>query len=228
MPRSNETPEERQEALNFVKKTTSVNDNVWDKLYRIGKGETVDLSEDVSNSSLIDTRADHPEAPANHINFESVFANLGFSPPQTKVASAPKKPSVDFGDLTPLIKEIATFKFSSARNAEIKAMQEALRKEMRTIISNRIADNTRQVSSEIRQFYRIKDAKNSGMRVEFSVLDKKYSMAALGNFRGDEYLCWNVVGNNIQGHVMRVDPESGNFYNTNDEFQIQVSNGWKE
>ncbi len=125
---------------------------------------------------------------------------------------------------TPIIKDIATFKFSSNRPNEIKAMREAIQKEMRTIVASRVAENTRQVSSEISQFFRIKDG---GMRVEFSVLGKPYSMAALGDFRGDEYMAWNVAGNKVVGHIMRTD-SGGSFANVSDEFQIQVNEGWKK
>lgn len=228
MARGKETPEEARAAYEFHKKTTSVNqDALMEKLFRIATGQPVDLSgggDGGSDDPFIDTRADHPEAKAEHINFDNMLSNMGFQP-KRKVASAPPpKPPVDFGDLTPLIKDIATFKFSSNRQSEIKAMREALQKEMRTIIASRVAENTRQVSSEVNQFFRIKDG---GMRVEFSLLGKPYSMAALGDFRGDEYMAWNVSGNKVVGHVMRLD-RNQNFVNVSDEFDIRVSEGWKK
>jgi hypothetical protein len=226
MPRGNESPEEARAAVEFHKKNTSVNhDDLMDKLIRIGTGQPVDLSNTGKNGSrdrFIDTSADHPEAAAEHIDYGDVFASLGIKPaPQKKVAS---RPPVDFGDLTPIIRDIATFKFSSNRQAEIESIRDAIQKEILVIVASRVAKNTRQISSDISEFFRIKDG---GMRVEFSVLDRPYSMAALGSFRGDEHMAWQVKGNKIVGHIMRLDEED-NYVNVSDEFQIIVSEGWKK
>lgn len=63
--------------------------------------------------------------------------------------------------------------------------------------------------------------------MQFSVLGRKYSMAALGDFKGNEYLAWNVSGNKVVGHVMRLDQDDS-FVNVSDDFQIQVVEGWKK
>lgn len=226
MARGNETADEARAAVEYHKKTTSVDhDALMGKLYRIATGQPVNLDQgnDGSDDRFIDTSADKPDAPAEHINFEALMSGANL-PVKRAIALPAKRPGVDFGDLTPLIKDIATFKFSSNRQGEIKAMQEAVQKEMRTIVAGRVAENTRQVSSEISQFFRIKEG---GMRVEFSVLGRKYSMAALGQFRGDEYMAWNVAGNKVVGHLMRIAGDQ-TFENVSNEFEIIVSEGWKQ
>lgn len=237
-----ETLEEKKEATSLYRQATSVNtDSLEDVLLRIGMGETVDLSAGKSNrgegnlrpGSYVDTHADDADGDyeAPHIDFDSVFSKLAGSTKGLgkiagkQVKTASKKPPVDFGDLTPVIKDIATFKYSSAnRDGEINSIRQAIQSQMQTIVSQRVIDNTKEVSTNIRQFYRIKDG---GMRVEFSLLNQKYSFAALGQFKGNEYLVWQVAGNDITGHVMRMD-DDGEFENVTDEFKVTVRPGWKE
>lgn len=222
MPRGNESPEEARQAIEYHKKTTSINqDHLMDKLFRIATGQPVgDEESGGSGHKFIDTSSEASE----HIDFDSFFS--GMAPP--KKASAPppqRRPVVDFKDLTPVIRDIASFKFSSSNRAsEIRAVRDAVQRELRVIVANRIAENTRSVSSDVKGFYRIKDG---GMRVEFSVLGQKYSMAAIGEFLGNEYMCWNVSGNEVIGHIMRV-AQDESFGDVSDEYQIVVSKGWKE
>jgi len=236
MNKEKESRDDIRQALAQHEKATRIDsDSLLDKFARIARGESVSNDqENGSSNSFIDTSAD-VGADAEHINFDDFFSKMASSPsiqlpkkvngvkmPAAKKAS---KQPVDFGDLTPIIKDIATFKYSSSnRQQEIEAMRDAVQKQIRTLIASRIVENTRQVSSEIKQFYRIKEG---GIRVEFFVLGKKYSMAALGDFRGNEYLCWNVSGNKVVGHVMRADAD-GDFEDSSEGFQIRVSEGWKE
>ena len=233
-----ETAAEAREAVTLHKQMTSVNTgSLEERLLRIGLGEPVAPQGSDEHSggegSFIDVAADSGTAEASHIDFESVFSKLASQnpgmlkkatkPPMTKIATA-RKPPVDFGDLTPVIKDIATFKYSSNREKEIGAIRQAVQKEIQTIVSQRVVSNTKEVSANIHQFYRIKDG---GMRVEFSLLNQKYSFAALGEFMGNEYLCWQVSGNDINGHVMRMDDE-GEFYDASEDFKVQITQGWKE
>lgn len=233
MPNEKETPQEVREAVQAAKQLFSADTGgLEEKLLRIGMGEKVDLPElnpQKGVGRLLDTDADHPDAPAEHINYDELFTKLGYKPsPKTalaKVASGGVNKQ-DAGDLTGIVSDIASFKFSSNRDKEIGLLREALKKEMRNIISQRVIDNTKKVSNDVHQFYRIKDGKTGGMRVEFSLLNQKFSMSAIGEFSGNESLCWQANGNSIIGHVMRIVDDG--FENVSDKFQVTVAEGWKE
>ena len=238
MSNDKETLQEKREAVQAAKQMFSADTgSLEEKLLRIGMGEKVDspeLNPTGFGGGFIDTSADHPEAAAEHINFDSVFAKLGYKPqsqpqgPLSKAASVQaSKSRQDLGDLTEVVADIASFKFSSSnRGKEIGMIREAVKKELRNIISQRVIENTKKISSDVHQFYRIKDGKDGGMRVEFSLLNHKFSMSALGEFSGNECLCWQANGNTIVGHVMSVGEDG--FENVTDSFQVSITEGWKE
>ena len=236
MANDKETLQEKREAMEIAKKMFSTDaGSLEEKLLRIGMGEKVEspeLNPTGFGGGLLDTSADHPEAAAEHIDYDAMFSKMGYKPQSqgvlAKAASVQSsKAKQDLGDLTEVVSDIASFKFSSSnRGKEIGMLREALKKEMRNIISQRVIENTKKISSDVHQFFRIKDGKEGGMRVEFSLLNHKFSMSALGEFSGNECLCWQANGNTIVGHVMKVGEDG--FENVSDNFQVAITEGWKE
>jgi len=235
MPRTKESLEEKRAISAQVKKETSIDsDGLMDNLYRIANGQRpVYDSNNPDPSSLTDTSADRPENgyEAPHINFDHLVSDMGMAPtspiPRQKVSMTPY---TDFGDLTPLITDIAGFKFSQNRQEELEILRHSIHAGLKKISANRqdgaikrIVDNTRSLTKGAEKFYKIKDG---GVRVEFSVLTNKYSMLAIGQFYGNESMAWAVDGNDINGYIMRRAAD-GSFVNVSGEFKIKITKGWK-
>jgi hypothetical protein len=229
-----ETMKEKREAIAEYEKSRKINsDELMDNFYRISKGEKPITKEGGKNpTGLIDTSIDDPTADyvGNHIDFSGIIGGMGDLPIQ-KTASAPKQ-NIDLGDLSPIVNSLASFKFSSNRHNEIDILREALQEGINRIHADRgkvatsaVMENTTKVSSGAQKFFRIK---SGGIRCEFSLLNQKYSMLAMGQFRGNEVLCWSVDGNDVSGHVMRYDHNNGRYNSTDNEFQTEIKSGWKK
>ena len=218
--------DDREASEEFRKDTHVDLDGLMDNLYRAATGQKIVQSSSEPDGA-VDTSADRPDIgyTAEHVNFDNIAANLGLVPQATQQQKfAFQTPSADFGDLTPIIKDIATFKFSSNRQKEIQALHNSVRNQIKAIIINRVIDTTRNITSGSHKFFSVNEG---GLRVEFSVLGQNHSMLAAGNFSGDECLCWNVDGNEISGYVMRRSAD-GSFRNISGDFVIKVTKGWKK
>tara|TARA_B100000614_G_scaffold262909_1_gene300944 strand:+ start:439491 stop:440195 length:705 start_codon:yes stop_codon:yes gene_type:complete len=230
--RSKETLEEKRAAAEEANRMNRVDkEGLLENLLRIGTGHSP-IYKDAGGrepSGFIDTSADRPDADveAEHIDFDGLMSSMGYAPPQTqtKVASIQS-----FGDIDPLFQDIAEFKFSSRnRDDEIAILREAIRQGKLVIIqqrqkevTNQVVENTKKASKGTEKFFRLKDG---GLRVEFSLLGQKYSMSAHGMLQSNDCLCWQVEGDSIQGHVMRL--QNGQFHNVSSGFEINVTQGWK-
>lgn len=131
--------------------------------------------------------------------------------------------NANLGDLTPIIADVLSFRYSENREAEIKQLRSALQTEMTRLCAKRVVSNTQKSVKTAKNFYM---GKSGSLRLEFSILGQKYSMHAQGAFRGDEILYPTVEGDNVVGLVMRDGPEG--LENATSEFKISINQGWKE
>jgi len=230
-----ETVGERREAVAEYEASRKINsDALMDNFFRIAKGEKpVYENKGADPSGFIDTSIDNAAEGyvGNHIDFSGFMGDIGENSSMQKSASATYRQESDLGDLSPIINSLKSFKFSSNRHNEIDILREALQEgiykinsERNKVITSYVMDNTKKISSGAQKFYLIK---SGGVRCEFSVLNQKYSMTAMGKFQGNEVLCWTVDGNTVNGHVMRYDHNNGRYHGTDNQFETKITNGWK-
>jgi hypothetical protein len=142
-------------------------------------------------------------------------------PQQTQKQASSEVPDLD--DLSPLIGDILSFRFSKNREKEISQIHAALKAEMTKLCANRVVANTQAKVKTAKNFYY---GKTGSLRIEFSILNQKYSMLAKGAFTGDEILYPTVEGDKVVGLVMRETPNG--LENATEDFSVTINQGWKE
>jgi hypothetical protein len=145
------------------------------------------------------------------------------APESMQKQSSAQSVDLDLDDLSPLIGDILSFRFSENREKEIAQIHAALKSEMTKLCANRVVANTQAKVKTAKNFYY---GKTGSLRIEFSILNQKYSMRAEGAFTGDEILYPTVEGDTVVGLVMR-EGHSG-LENATSEFNVTINKGWKE
>ena len=156
---------------------------------------------------------------------QSLLVNNDTAPMQKQASAEPSSPppDLDLDDLSPLIGDIMSFRFSANREKEIAQIHAAVKAEMTKLCANRVVANTQAKVKTAKNFYY---GKTGSLRIEFSILNQKYSMLAKGAFTGDEILYPTVEGDKVVGLVMRETHQG--LEDATSNFSITISQGWKE
>jgi len=157
-----------------------------------------------------------------HLDKDDLAANILASMKQSPIkklstkGKSSKNAGIDLGVFQPIWEELQEIPFSE-NYEEIGHIRNAIRQAAKDIKAKKIVANTQALVKNAQKFYH----SDEGMRVIFSVLGTKFSMAAKGSFTGREAFYLQVNGDTLDGIVLRKD-ENGDFQDVTQSYSIQI------
>lgn len=158
-----------------------------------------------------------------HLNkdelLSSIASSIGLKSSNiaNKGKASSKSASLDLGMYQPVWEELQQIPFSDNCEQEMHIIAKAVKEAARDLKIKRIIANTQAVAKNAQKFY----YSNDGMRVIFSILGNRFSMAAKGDFTGMEAFYIQVNGDSLDGIVLRKD-ESGNYKDITANYKIEI------
>jgi hypothetical protein len=201
-------------------------DDLEAKLLKVGSGEKI---EDATAHTLA---ADAEEIDGQmvdkdgvHMSKDEVFASLlnKFAPrkqaSKNNIEKTVNKTSanIDLGMYQPVFEELSKIPFSANFEQEMKTIAEAVKTAGMQFKVKKIIANTKTLAKNAQKFYYSDD----NVRFIFSILGKKYSMAAQGDFHGNEALHVSVDGDELQGTVLRI-KNDGDYTDVTSNYKIKI------
>ncbi len=125
--------------------------------------------------------------------------------------------SIDLGMYQPIWDELQKIPFSDDYKQEITLIAKAVKEASRDLKIKRIIANTKVLAKNAQKFY----YSDSGIRVIFSILGNKFSMAAKGDFTGMEAFYIQVNGDSLDGVVLRK-TENEDYKDVTSNYNIEI------
>lgn len=150
--------------------------------------EGVHLSKDTLLASLL------PAAKVKNINTSA-----------KKGKETQKTANIDLGMYQPIWEELQKIPFSDNYEQEIKVVRNAIKQAAMEFKVKKIIANTKSVAKNAEKFFYTGDT----VRIVFSILGNKFSMAAAGDFTGKEALYIQVMGDSLEGQVLKISEDGG-------------------
>ncbi len=158
-----------------------------------------------------------------HINddfLSNISASIKINPAKnSKVSKVNKESSssVDLGMYQPIWDELQKIPFSDDYKNEINLIAKAVKEASRDLKVKRIIANTKVLAKNAQKFY----YSDSGIRVVFSILGNKFSMAAKGDFTGMEAFYIQVNGDSLDGVILRK-TEDEDYKDVTNNYNIEI------
>lgn len=199
-----------------------------DALLKVGKGETVndESAEDLDITEGEVEKDDDFIIDKNgcHLDKDSLLSNISslVSTPQAKMSASKGKTTktakVDFGIYNPILEELVNIPLSEETyEADMEILKSAIRTAAKELKVRRIVANTKAIAKNAQNFYHSEE----GMRVIFSILGNKFSMAVKGNLTGMEAFYIQVNGDSLEGIVLSKS-SNGEYADVTENFNIQI------
>lgn len=163
---------------------------------------------------LMDKSGFHLDASGFLADMASTLGSKGMKKLANKNA---KNKTADYGQLQPIWEELEQIPFTDNYEEEIALVRQAIRQVGKDIKAKNIVANTKKLAKNAQNFYH----SDSGMRVVFSILGHRFSMAAKGDFTGREAFYLQVNGDSLDGIVVRQD-ENGDFGDVTANYLIEI------
>lgn len=122
-------------------------------------------------------------------------------------------------DLSPILYEIGKYKFSSVNTQkEVEQVASMIKEVIYKKIVSKVVNNTKEICKYASNFYQ----SDNSIKGIFDILNNKYSMKAVGDFSGEEFLYCAAQGNEIVGLVLSKDT-NGEYIDISDKFNIEIN-----
>lgn len=197
-------------------------------LLKVGSGQVADVSDDYVSTDAEEIDGKMIDEDGVHLSKDDLLASLmrGMSP-QTKIAqnksakksSNEKKSSInmDFGIYQPVLDELSKIPFSENYQQEMKKIADAVKTAGMQFKVKKIIANTKSLSKNAQKFF----YGENNVRFVFSILNTKYSLAAAGDFHGNEALHVQVDGDRLVGLVLRMH-DDGDYTDVTEQYKIKI------
>jgi hypothetical protein len=198
-------------------------------LLKVGKGEATTSDEGVEDHDITEGDVEKDDAfiidkNGCHLDKDSLLSSIGAlaSIPQMKMTASKGKGAksikVDFGIYAPILEELVKIPISEETyETDMEILRGAIRTAARDLKIRRIVSNTKAIAKNAQNFYHSEE----GMRVVFSILGNKFSMAVKGELTGMEAFYIQVNGDSLEGIVLQKS-SSGDFSDATENFVIQI------
>lgn len=199
-------------------------------LLKAGKGEAVS-DEGVEDHDITEGEVEKDDEfvidkNGCHLDKDSLLSTINSfaSVPQMKMSAskwkgkAAKTAKADFGIYNPILEELVKIPLSEETyEADMEILRGAIRTAAKELKVRRIVANTKAIAKNAQNFYQSEE----GMRVVFSILGNKFSMAVKGELTGMEAFYIQVNGDSLEGIVLQKSP-NGDFADATENFDIQI------
>ena len=159
-----------------------------------------------------------------HLDKDSLLASLtsqmGLKPIKNAIKNSKSQSSrepIDLGMYQPIWEELQQIPFSENSEQEIIMIAKAVKEAAMGIKVKKIIANTQSLAKNAQKFY----YSDEGMRIVFSILGNRFSMAAKGDFTGSEAFYIQVNGDTLDGIVLRKE-EDGNYSDVSEKYSIRI------
>jgi len=198
-------------------------------LLKAGKGEAVSADEGVEDHDITEGEVEKDDEfvidkNGCHLDKDSLLSSISSfaSVPQMKMSvskgKATKAAKADFGIYNPILEELVKIPLSQETyEADMEILRGAIRTAAKELKVRRIVANTKAIAKNAQNFYQSEE----GMRVVFSILGNKFSMAVKGELTGMEAFYIQVNGDSLEGIVLQKSPD-GDFADATENFDIQI------
>lgn len=180
-------------------------------------GPDIDGETDVVDGQIVDKQGFHLDKDDLLSNLTSSLNIKKSNNVINRGKASLKSASIDLGIYQPVWEELNKIPFSDNSEQEMLIIAKAVKEAAMDLKVKRIIANTKVVSKNAQKFYYSKD----GVRVIFSILGNRFSMAANGDFTGMEALYIHVNGDSLDGIVLRKD-ETGEFKDVTQNYKIEI------
>jgi len=213
-------------------------------LLKAAKGESPKVSNESHSSSF--SREDGPAIEGDsdiidgklisragvHLDRDSLFATItskmGLKSSKNAINNSKTQSSrdpLDLGMYQPIWEELQKIPFSENSEQEILIIAKAVKEAAKTVKeasmglkAKKIIANTQSLAKNAQKFY----YSNEGMRIVFSILGNRFSMAAKGDFTGSEAFYIQVNGDTLDGIVLRKE-DDGNYTDVSGSYSIKIN-----
>lgn len=197
-------------------------------LLRAGKGETLTNNDsgledqDITEGEVERDNEFVIDKNGCHLDKDSLLSSMSSFVPQLKTSSnkgkVTKNAKADFGIYNPILEELVKIPISEdTYEADMEILRGAIRTAAKELKIRRIIANTKAIAKNAQNFYHSKE----GMRVIFSILGNKFSMAIKGELTGMEAFYIQVNGDSLEGIVLQKSL-NGDFSDATENFNIQI------
>lgn len=198
-------------------------------LLKAGKGEAVNSDNDVEDHDITEGEVEKDgefviDKNGCHLDKDSLLSSISSfaSVPQMKMSASKGKTTkaakADFGIYNPILEELVKIPLSEETyETDMEILRGAIRTAAKELKVRRIVANTKAIAKNAQNFYQSEE----GMRVVFSILGNKFSMAVKGELTGMEAFYIQVNGDSLEGIVLQKSPD-GDFADATGNFDIQI------
>lgn len=199
-------------------------------LLKVGKGEALASDEgDVEDHDIIEGDVEKDgqfliDKNGCHLDKDSLLSSISSlaSVSQAKMSISKGKTTkvakADFGIYNPILEELVKIPISEETyETDMEILRGAIRTAAKELKVRRIVANTKAIAKNAQNFYQSEE----GMRVVFSILGNKFSMAVKGELTGMEAFYIQVNGDSLEGIVLRKS-SNGDFSDATESFDIQI------
>lgn len=159
-----------------------------------------------------------------HMDRDSLLASLtsqmGLKPIKNAIKNSKAQSSrepLDLGMYQPIWEELQQIPFSENSEQEVLMIAKAVKEAAMGLKVKKIIANTQALAKNAQKFY----YSDEGMRIVFSILGNRFSMAAKGDFTGSEAFYIQVNGDTLDGIVLRKE-EDGNYKDVSESYSIKI------
>lgn len=179
----------------------------------LGSESLVEGESAVIDGQLIDKHGFH----INDDFLSNVSASIKINPVKSSKTNKESSSLVDLGMYQPIWDELQKIPFSDDYKNEINLIAKAVKEASRDLKVKRIIANTKVLAKNAQKFY----YSDSGIRVVFSILGNKFSMAAKGDFTGMEAFYIQVNGDSLDGVILRK-TEDEDYKDVTSNYNIEI------
>jgi hypothetical protein len=200
-------------------------------LLKAGEGEAITESEgDVEDYDITDGETAKDEdflidKDGCHFDKDSLLSSISSFASVSKIntnvnkSKGNKAAKTDFGIYNPILEELVKIPISEETyETDMDILKSAIKTAAKELKIRRIIANTRSIAKNAQNFYYSEE----GMRVVFSILGNKFSMAVKGDLTGMEAFYIQVNGDTLEGIVLQKS-SNGNFSDATENFDIQIN-----
>lgn len=194
-------------------------------LLKVGSGQSVDFSDEQYSNNAEEIDGKLIDEDGVHLSKDDLLASLmqGMAP-QVKTSHNYKQKvdkkstaSIDFGIYQPVLDELSKIPFSDNYEEEMRKIADAVKTAGMQFKVKKIIANTKTLSKNAQKFF----YSDNNVRFVFSILNTKYSLAATGDFHGNEALHVQVDGDKLVGLVLRLF-DNGDYSDVTSEYKLKI------
>jgi len=188
-----------------------------DSIYSENDGPDIQGETETIDGKILDKQGFHLDKDDLLSTIASSIGKTQSNKTYNKGKSSQKSASIDLGMYQPVWEELQQIPFSENYQQEMGIIAKAVKEAAKGIKVKKIIANTQAIAKNAQKFYYT----NEGMRVVFSILGNRFSMAAKGDFTGMEAFYIQVNGDSLDGIVLRKD-ETGDYKDVTESYKIDI------